>query len=115
MKRDSIVFGQPFSTQSEIEEMIDTLKSGWWGTGPKTKRFEEKFGKYVGVKHALGLNSCTAALHLALKALDIGPGDEVITSPLTFCATANVIVHVGATPVFVDVLPDDGNIDPVEP
>ena len=90
---------------------METLRSGWLTTGERTARFEQDFKAYTGAQHALAVNSCTAGLHLALAAPDIGPGDEVITTPLTFCATVNTILHVGATPVLADMLPD-GNIDP---
>ncbi len=90
---------------------MSTLRSGWLTTGVRTVQFEKEFREYVGARHAQAVSSCTAALHLALAALNIGPGDEVITTPLTFCATVSVIVHVGATPVLADVGPD-GNIDP---
>lgn len=113
--RDSfLTFGKPFIGKEEIGEVVDTLKSGWWGTGPKTELFEENFRKYVGSKYSLAVNSCTAGLHLALKALDIGEGDEVITTPLTFCSTVNVIEHVGAKPVFADINIADWNVDPKE-
>lgn len=111
---DPIIFGSPYLGEEEISEVIATLRSGWLGTGPKTNQFELQFADYVGSSHALATNSGTAALHLALLALGVGPGDEVITTPLTFAATANVIEHVGATPVFADVRWEDGNIDPVE-
>jgi UDP-4-amino-4,6-dideoxy-N-acetyl-beta-L-altrosamine transaminase len=106
-------FCQPDIGQAEIDEVVDTLRSGWITTGPKTKRFEDEFRHYVGSKHAIAVNSCTAALHMALAAAGIGPGDEVITSPLTFCSTANVILHLGARPVFADI-GEDYNIDPGE-
>ncbi|MBA3445430.1 MAG: DegT/DnrJ/EryC1/StrS family aminotransferase [Gemmatimonadales bacterium] len=93
-------------------EVADTLKSGWITTGPKTQQFEAAFGNRVGASSALGLNSCTAGLHLGLMALGIRPGDEVITTPMTFCACANVIEHLGATPVLVDVEPDTLNLCP---
>ena len=109
---EPIIFGAPDLREEEIDEVVDTLRSGWIGTGPKTKRFEEEFSSYLGVRHAVATNSGTAALHLALSALGIGPGDEVITTPLTFVATANVIEHCGARPVFADVSLVDGNIDP---
>ncbi|MBI4066598.1 DegT/DnrJ/EryC1/StrS family aminotransferase [Candidatus Gottesmanbacteria bacterium] len=109
-----LVFGKPFIGKEEIEEVVDTLKSGWWGTGPKTEQFERAFAAYAGAKYALGVNSATAGLHLALKALGVGPGDEVITTPFTFVSTANVILHCGATPVFADVERDSWNIDPKE-
>jgi UDP-4-amino-4,6-dideoxy-N-acetyl-beta-L-altrosamine transaminase len=104
-------FSQPDIGQAEIDEVVDTLQSGWITTGPKTKAFERRFTEYIGVRHALAVSSCTAALHIALAAAGIGPDDEVITSPLTFCSTANVVVHLGGTPVFVDI-GDDYNIDP---
>src|SRR3954454_14007984 len=97
--------------QEEIDEVVETLRSGWLTSGPKTNRFENDFREYVGAPHALAVNSCTAGLHLALAALRIGPGSEVITTPLTFCATVNVILHAGVTPVLADVV-HDGNIDP---
>ena len=97
----------------EINEVVDTLKSGWITTGPKTRKFEDMVRSYVGSKHTVALNSCTAGLHLSLIAAGVGSGDEVITTPFTFAATANVIVHVGAKPVFVDVQKDTFNIDPL--
>jgi dTDP-4-amino-4,6-dideoxygalactose transaminase len=97
----------------EIEEVVDTLRSAWITTGPKTKRFETEFAKFVSAPAALALSSCTAALHTALATSGIGRGDEVITTPLTFAATLNVVEHVGARPVLVDVEPDTLNIDPV--
>jgi len=96
----------------EIQELVDTLKSGWLTTGPKTAKFEHEFREYVQAPYALAVNSATSALHLALAALGVGPGDEVITTPLTFCSTVHTILHVGATPVLADV-GKDGNIDPV--
>jgi dTDP-4-amino-4,6-dideoxygalactose transaminase len=111
--RDSfLVFGKPCLDDDEVNEVIDTLRSTWIGTGPKAVRFEQMFAEYVNSKHALAVNSCTAALHLALLVNNIGPGDEVITTPLTFAATANVIMHVGARPVFADIDPVTLNIDP---
>ncbi len=94
--------------------MLDTLRSGWWGTGPKCIQFETDFKKYTQAKQALAVNSATAAMHLGLNVLGIGKGDEVITTPLTFVSTANVIIHVGAKPVFADVNINSGNIDPKE-
>jgi dTDP-4-amino-4,6-dideoxygalactose transaminase len=104
-------FHQPSMGPEEEAEVLDTLRSGWLTTGPKTQRFEAEFARYLGASRALGVTSCTAAMHLGLVALGVGPGDEVITSPITFPATANVIVHVGATPVFVDVEPTTLNVD----
>jgi dTDP-4-amino-4,6-dideoxygalactose transaminase len=112
-RRDTfLVFGEPLIGDEEIAEVVDTLRSGWIGTGPKTKQLEVEFGREMGTRHALAVSSCTAGLHLALDVLDIGPGDEVVTSPMTFAATANVIEHVGARPVFADAERGTMNIDP---
>lgn len=108
-----IPFSVPEIGPEEIAEVVATLESGWLTTGPRTAQFEEEFRAYTGAKHAVALNSCTAALHVSLVALGIGPGDEVITTPLTFCATVNTIIHVGARPVLADV-DEDGNLDPSE-
>ncbi len=110
-ERSFIPYNLPAIGQEEIDEVTCVLRSGWVTTGPKAAQFEDEFRNYVGAKHALAVNSCTAGLHLALAALGIGPGDEVITTPLTFCSTVSTILHVGATPVLADV-GDDGNIDP---
>ncbi len=107
-----LVFGAPQVGEAEIAEVVDTLRGGWWGTGPKAAEFERRFAAYVGGTHAVALGSCTAALHLSMLAAGIKPGDEVITTPLTFCATVNAIVHAGATPVLADVDPVTMNIDP---
>ena len=109
--RSFIPYNLPAIGQEEIDEVTAVLRSGWVTTGPKAAQFEEEFRNYVGAKHALAVNSCTAGLHLALAALGIGPGDEVITTPLTFCSTVSTILHVGATPVLADT-GDDGNVDP---
>ncbi|MFO7301722.1 MAG: DegT/DnrJ/EryC1/StrS family aminotransferase [Acidobacteriota bacterium] len=109
---ESVPFAPPAIGAEEIAEVIATLESGWLSTGPRVRRFEAEFAAYVGAAHAVALNSCTAGLHLALLAAGVGPGDEVITTPLTFCATANVIVHAGATPVFADVDPRTGTLAP---
>src|SRR5262249_28473217 len=106
-----IPFNVPMIGKEEIEEVVDTLQSGWLTTGPKTAKFEREFQEYVKAPYALAVNSATSGLHLALGALGIGPGDEVITTPLTFCSTVNTILHVGATPVLADIR-EDGNIDP---
>jgi dTDP-4-amino-4,6-dideoxygalactose transaminase len=106
-----VPFHRPSIGEEEIAEVVETLRSGWLTTGPRTARFECDFSKYVGAPHALAVNSATAGLHLALAALGIGPGDEVITTPMTFCATVQAILHVGAAPVLADIGPD-GNIDP---
>jgi dTDP-4-amino-4,6-dideoxygalactose transaminase len=111
VRKEFLKFHQPSLGTEEETEVIDTLRSGWITTGPKTKRFEKEFAEFVAAPHAVAVNSCTAALHLALVASDIGPGDEVITSPITFASTANVIVHTGATPVFADIEPDTLNMD----
>jgi dTDP-4-amino-4,6-dideoxygalactose transaminase len=107
-----IVFGRPFIGEEEIAEVVDTLRSGWLGTGPKTTRFEEEFRSYIGAAHAASLGSCTSALFLSQLTLGIGPGDAVITSPMTFVATANSIRHTGARALFADVDPDTGLMDP---
>jgi len=104
-------FHRAWLDDDEINEVIDTLKSGWFTTGPKTHQFEEEFQEYIGCKHALGLNSCTAGLHLSLLAMEFPAGSEVITTPMTFPATANVAVHERLRPVFVDVEPGTLNID----
>lgn len=105
-------FCRPDITDAEIDEVVDTIRSGWLTTGPKTQQFEEQFKRYVGSKHAIAVSSCTAAMHLSLAAAGIGEGDEVITTPLTFCATVNVIIHQRATPVLADISLDDYDIDP---
>ncbi len=96
-------FALPSIGEEEIAEVVDSLRSGWITTGPKVKRFERDFAEYIGCRHAIAVNSCTAALHIALTALDIGADDEVIVPTMTFCSTANTVVHAGARPVFVDV------------
>ena len=96
-------FALPSIGDEEIAEVVDSLRSGWITTGPKVKRFEREFARYIGCRHAIAVNSCTAALHIAFTALDIGSGDEVIVPTLTFCSSANTVVHVGARPVLVDV------------
>jgi len=111
MTDNFIPFHRPSIGDEEISEVTETLRSGWLTTGPRAARFEREFRKYVGAPHAVAVNSATAALHLALAALKIGPGDEVITTPITFCATVQAILHVGASPVLADV-GSDGNLDP---
>ena len=103
---DFLPFSPPDIGPEEIEEVVETLRSPWITTGPKTKDFERQFAEAVGADDALALNSCTAGLHLALATQGIGPGDEVITTPMTFCASCNVIEHVGARPVLVDIDPE---------
>jgi dTDP-4-amino-4,6-dideoxygalactose transaminase len=112
IRSNFLPFAPPCIGQEEIREVVDTLSSGWITTGPKTRRFEAEFATFVGARAGLALNSCTAGLHAALVAARIGPGDEVITSPMTFAATANVIEHVGATLVLADVDPETLNVDP---
>lgn len=111
VREDFLPFALPSIGDEEIAEVVDTLKSGWVTTGPKVKRFEEQFAEYVQTSNALAVNSCTAGLHTALAALGVGPGDEVILPTFTFCATANVVVHLGAKPVLVDI-GEDFQIDP---
>lgn len=107
-----LVFGAPLIRQEEIDEVVASMKSGWLGTGPKVAQFEAEICAYTGAPHAVAVNSCTAALHLCLVAAGIKPGDEVITTPLTFCATVNAIIHAGGTPILADVDPATMNIDP---
>ncbi|MBW2119079.1 MAG: DegT/DnrJ/EryC1/StrS family aminotransferase [Deltaproteobacteria bacterium] len=116
MRKDFLVFGSPAIEEAEIEEVVDSLRSGWLGTGPKVARFENDFASYKGMEesHIAAVNSCTAALHLSMIAAGIGPGDEVITTALTFCATVNAIIHAGAIPVLADINPQTMNIDPAE-
>ncbi len=107
-------FAVPHITQAEIDEVVDTLRSGWLTTGPKTKRFEREFAERVGAPHALAVNSATAAMHLALDAIGLQPGDEVIVPVYTFTSTAEVVVYFRARPVFVDVDPITCNLDPTQ-
>ncbi|MFN0145523.1 MAG: DegT/DnrJ/EryC1/StrS family aminotransferase [Dehalococcoidia bacterium] len=111
MSSVNIPFFRPSIDESDIAAVTETLRSGWLTTAGNVKAFESELADYCGVPFVNAVNSATAALHLALAAWDIGPGDEVITTPYTFCATANVIVHTGAQPVFVDVREQDFNID----
>jgi UDP-4-amino-4,6-dideoxy-N-acetyl-beta-L-altrosamine transaminase len=113
VRKNSQLTPFPYSFgKEEIMEVVNTLKSGWITTGPKVQIFEKTVKHYVGCKYTAALNSCTAGLHLSLIAAGVGRGDEVITTPFTFAATANVIMHVGATPVFVDIQKDTYNINP---
>ncbi len=107
-----IPFHRPYLDNDDIQAVVETLQSGWITTGPKVKSFESAFCDYVGAPYAVAVNSCTAAMHLALVGLGIGPGDVVVTSPYTFVATAEAIQYVGARPVFVDICEQDFNIDP---
>jgi dTDP-4-amino-4,6-dideoxygalactose transaminase len=111
-KEEFLVFGSPRIEEADIDAVEAVLRSGWLGTGPKVAQFEREFAHYRGARHAMALNSCTAALHLSLLASGVGPGDEVITTPMTFCATVNAIIHAGATPVLADIDPVTLNIDP---
>jgi dTDP-4-amino-4,6-dideoxygalactose transaminase/lipopolysaccharide/colanic/teichoic acid biosynthesis glycosyltransferase len=106
-----VAFSVPEVPEEAVDAVVAVLRSGWMTTGPRTAELETAFGAFVGAHHVLAVNSCTAGLHLALAGLGIGPGDEVITTPLTFCATVNVILQVGATPILADIGPDL-NIDP---
>ncbi len=106
-----LVFGSPLIEDDAIDEVVDSLRSGWLGTGPKVQRFEEMFREHLGSGYCAAVNSCTAGLHLSLAVLGIGPGDEVIVPTMTFCASANAVFYVGATPVFADVELATGNID----
>ena len=114
IRSDYLVFGSPDLHEEDIEEVVATLRSGWLGTGPKVARFEHDFAEYVGMPNAIAVSSCTAALHLALLMLGIGPGDEVIVPAMTFAATANVVMHCGARPVFADVDRSSMCIDPLD-
>ena len=114
VREDWMAFCLPDISEAEVDSISAAVRSGWWAKGPRTIAFEKQFAEYVGAKHCIGLNSCTAALHLALVAAGIGSGDEVITTPLTFAASANTILHAGATPVFADIDMDTGLIDPKE-
>ena len=112
LKNKFISFSPPWIGREEIAEVVDTLRSDWITTGPKTRRFEEEFRKFVKADAALALSSCTAGLHLALVLHGIKPGDAVITTPMTFCSGVNVIEHMGAIPVLADIEPRTLNIDP---
>lgn len=116
MNNKFLVFGAPDIQQDEIDEVLDSLHSGWLGTGPKVARFEKDFATYKQLEesHVAAVNSCTAALHVSMIAAGIMPGDEVITTAMTFCATVNAIIHAGGIPVIADIDPDSFNIDPAE-
>lgn len=114
MRTNFLPFHLPDIAEDEIQEVVDTLRSGWLTTGPKTKQFEEDFAQYVGSQYAIAVNSCTAALHLALEAVGVTAGDEVILPTMTFAATAEVVRYLNATPVLVDCQPDTLNIDPTQ-
>ncbi len=114
MRTNYLVFGQPLIEDAEVEEVVRSLRAAWLGTGPKVAAFEKLVADYKGVKHAVAVNSCTAGLHLSCLAVGLQPGDEVITTAMTFCATVNAIVHAGATPVLADVDPATMNLDPAD-
>lgn len=111
-KRDEFLpYCRPYFDDDELNRVADVLKSGWWTKGSVTREFEKVFAEYVGAKYAVAVNSCTAAMHIALVAKGIGEGDEVISTPMTFCSTINTIVHTGAKPVLVDIDSKTGLID----
>ncbi|MCH8223975.1 MAG: DegT/DnrJ/EryC1/StrS family aminotransferase [Chloroflexi bacterium] len=114
VRNEFLPYFRPSIGQGEIDEVVDTLRSGWLTTGPKVQRLEEAFKAYLGAQNAVAVNSGTAALHLALATLDLEAGDEVIVPTYTFAATAEVVVHTGATPVLVDVDPESGNMRPTD-
>lgn len=103
MRKEFLPFAKPKISEAAIADAADSIRSGWLAMGPKTIKFEESFGKYVGSKYALSVNSATAGLHCAMMALGLSAGDEVITTPMTFAATANAIIFAGAVPVFADI------------
>lgn len=111
MRENFLPFALPDTGETEVAAVSDVIRSGWLTTGTHVRAFEAKFAKYVGARHAIAVNSCTAAMHLALEALKIQPGDKVLTTPYTFAATAEVIRYLGADPLFVDVRPDTLNLD----
>jgi dTDP-4-amino-4,6-dideoxygalactose transaminase len=112
VRENFLPFALPDTDETELAEVMDTIRSGWLTTGPKTRRFEQEFAAVVGARHAVAVSSCTAAMHLTLEALGLGPGDEVITTPYTFASTAEVIRYFGAHPVFVDVEPRTLHMQP---
>jgi dTDP-4-amino-4,6-dideoxygalactose transaminase len=112
VQKDYLPFHQPSLGQEEERAVMAVLRSRWLTRGQRTAEFESMFAEFAGARYALALNSCTAAMHLALLTSDVGPGDEVITTPFTFAATANTVIHAGATPVFADIDPETMNINP---
>ena len=114
MRDNFLPFSPPLIGEEEIAEVVETLRSDWITTGPKVRRFEQEFAEAIGAQAALAVSSCTAAMHLALAALGVGPGNAVIASPMTFCSGVHVIEQVGALPVLVDVEPDTLNLDPAK-
>jgi len=111
MRESFLIFGSPTIGEEEIAEVVDSLRSGWVGTGPKVQRFEAMLSEYVGVQHCRCVSSCTAALILSMQVLGIGPGDEVLVPAMTFVASANAVEHAGATPILIDSVPDTGMMD----
>src|SRR5574340_905075 len=109
-----LIFGSPLIEQPEIDEVVACMESAWLGTGPRVARFERDFAAYQGLQpsQVAAVNSCTAALHVSMVAANLEPGSEVITTPMTFCASVNAIIHAGLTPVLADVDPATQNIDP---
>jgi len=114
VREDFLVFGSPRIEGEEMEEVLDSLRSGWIGTGPKVARFEEMFREYKGCAHAVAVSSCTAALHLSMLAAGLQPGDEVVVPTMTFAATANAVIHAGGRPVLADCDRRTMNLDPAE-
>ncbi len=111
-ERSDIPFHRPLIDDDDVASVVEALRSGWVTTGPRTREFETEFSNLVGSRHAVAVNSCTAAMHMAVASLGLDAGDEVVTSPYTFVATSEIIMYTGAKPVFVDVREDDANIDP---
>jgi dTDP-4-amino-4,6-dideoxygalactose transaminase len=114
MRKEFLIFGSPHLGEEEQNEVLDSMRRAWIGTGPKVEQFERSFSAYKKTPHVAAVSSCSAALHLSCLALGLKPGDEVITTPTTFCATINAIIHAGATPVLADIDPETLNIDPEE-
>jgi perosamine synthetase len=114
MREHFLPFALPDTDEAEVHAVAEVIRSGWLTTGSRVRAFEAAFAELVGARHAVAVSSCTAALHLALEAVGVGPGDRVVTTPYTFAATAEVIRYMGAHPVFVDVCPDTLNLDPVQ-
>jgi dTDP-4-amino-4,6-dideoxygalactose transaminase len=112
VRKDYLIFGSPLILEEDIEEVVATLRSGWIGTGPRVAAFEQAFREYVGADHALAFHSCTAALHLAMVAIGLEPGDEVIVPSMTFAASGNAVIHAGGRPVLADVNRQTMNLDP---
>ncbi len=114
MRTAFLPYSPPLIGEDEIAEVVDTLRSDWITTGPKVRRFEQEFAAYVGAPAALAVSSATDAMLVGLAALGVGPGDAIITTPMTFCSTVHVIEHLGARPILVDVEPDTLNINPTQ-